>query len=223
MIEQEIITFNNSKTLENPVLQKPSVTIFSGATGSGKTTIMLSYLMALQKYNDFQRALFVSSNKVDPMLQQLGEGVKVTNDPEELRDFIEEIKHTPIKDINDFPTIIIFDDCQGSPLINIQNNKFLNSFVLSHRHYNTWLIFCVQTFKASMSTAIRKQSSLLFLFPPRNESEMKAMLDDVPVNKEKLKKGFELVSLKPHTPLYINLQSKPRLFIGFKEEITSFA
>jgi hypothetical protein len=222
MIDQDIVLFGKPKKLENPTLQKPSVAIFSGPTGAGKTTQMFSYLIAQQKANQFQRAMVVSSNKVDPMLDNLSDDVKITNDPDEIREYIEEIKSTKKSEIKDNPSILIFDDCQGSNVINIQTNKLLNSFTLSHRHYNTWLVFCVQTFKNSMSTAIRKMGSLLFIFPPRNEGELQAILADLPIEREKLKRGFELVSRQPNTPLYINLQGKPRLFSGFKEEIDNF-
>ena len=224
MIEQEIKVYTKSKKLKNPTLQKPSVAIFVGATGTGKTNWMLNYLTALQDANDFQRALFVSSNKVDPMLDNLGEDVKITNDPDELNEFIKEIKQTPKNLISELPSIIVFDDCQESPIIKIKNNSLLNQFVLSHRHYNTWLVFCVQTLRNSVSAAIRKMSSLMFAFPPRNDMEMKTLLEDIPVNKDKLKVAFDLVKAEQHTPLYINMQeAKPRLYKGFQDEIKDFS
>ncbi len=224
MIDQEIKVFTKSKKLKNPTLQKPSVALFCGATGTGKTNMMLNYLIALQDANEFQRALFVSSNKVDPMLDNLGEDVKVTNDPDELAEFIKEIKQTPKNLIPELPSIIVFDDCQESPIIKIKNNSVLNQFVLSHRHYNIWLVFCVQTLRNSVSAAIRKMSSLIFAFPPRNDLEMKALIEDIPVNKDKLKVAFDLVKADQHTPLYINMQeAKPRLYKGFKDEITDFS
>ena len=222
-IEQEVKVFTKSKKLKNPTLQKPSVAIFCGATGTGKTNWMLNYLIALQEANEFQRALFVSSNKVDPMLDNLGEDVKITNDVEDLNEFIKEIKQTPKNLIPELPSIIIFDDCQGSKIIDIKNNSQLNQFVLSHRHYNCWIVFCVQTLRNSVSSAIRKMTSLMFAFPPRNDLEMKTLLEDIPVDKEKLKSAFELVKSNDHTPLYINMQEpRPRLYRGFQEQITSF-
>lgn len=223
MINRDVIVFSKKNKVENPQLENPSVSIFAGATGTGKTNWMLNFLLSLQDSNQFQRALYVTSNKIDPLLENIGDGVEITNDPERLNDFIQEIKNQSKEEIKKNPSIMIFDDCQNSPIINIQNNKMLNSFVLSHRHYNTWLVFCVQTYKNSLSTAIRKMGSLLFLFTPRNEGEMQSILAELPINKQKLIKAFEIVSLKEHTPLYINLQeAKPKLFIGFKDEFNSY-
>lgn len=184
---------------------------------------MLNYLIALQDANEFQRALFVSSNKVDPMLDNLGEDVKVTADGEDVIEFIKEIRQTPKNLLSELPSIIVFDDCQNSNVVNIKTNNILNQFVLSHRHYNCWIVFCLQTLRNSVSAAIRKMTSLLFAFPPRNDLELKALIDDIPVPKEKLKSAFEMVKINQYTPLYINMQEpKTRLYRGFQEELTTF-
>lgn len=224
MIDQEVVVLNSAKSVKNPSLEKPSIALFVGGTGSGKSTYMMSYLMALQSHNKFKRALLMTSNKVDPILSHFGEKVKISNNPLDLTEFIDEIrssiKSTPDKKRPKNKSIIIFDDCQGSDLINIKSNAELNGFALSHRHFQTWMVFCLQTFRNSISTAIRKQASLLFVFPPRNEMEEHAILEEVPVNRPLVKRSLAIVKTEPFTPLYINLQeNKPKLFRGFKESI----
>ena len=218
MINREVKVFNKGKSEDNP-LKKPSIALFIGPTGSGKSTYLLNYLEELQKEVDFTKALFVSTNKKDKILEHIGE-MEITSDPDVVKNFVDEISQMNKLEAKENPSIIVFDDVQGSKLIDIKNNPWLNSFVLSHRHHNCWVCFTLQSLKNSLSPTLRKNASLIWLFPPRNASEEEAVIGDLPVDKQKMKRIFELARAEEHTPVYINLQKlRPRIYFGFNTEI----
>ena len=218
MINHKFHLFSNKKKNEDP-LTKPSICSIIGPTGSGKSTYLLNYLMALQDKVDFKHALFVSANKKDVILEHIAD-MKITADPDDINDFVDKISMMTREENHEQPSIIVFDDVQDSPLINIKNNKKLNSFILSHRHHNCWIAFALQSYKNSLNSTLRKMNSMIFMFPPRNKQEEDIMIKEQNVDGNKLKHAFEIARSEEHVPVYINTQSKKaKLFLGFDREL----
>jgi predicted AAA+ superfamily ATPase len=219
MINHEVVNFNKKSSIVQDPLMKPSISSIIGPTGSGKSTILLNYLMALQKSVNFQHALFVTANKKDVILEHIGD-MEITNDPEVINDFINKIASMTKEEAKENPSILVMDDIQDNPLFDINRNKKLNRFVLDHRHHNLWVAFALQTYKNSLSSVLRRQTSLIFMFPPRNKAEEESIIKEQNVDANKLKRAFELARAQEHVPVYLNTQQqKARLYLGFNKQL----
>jgi hypothetical protein len=213
-------SLSKKKISPNP-LRHPSLSLFIGPTRSGKTTAMLQYLSALADEVDFDQVLFVSANKKDALLDLLDEDIEVTSDPVRLEEWILSV----MKQMNPkkYNKLLILDDLMGSKMFaSLMTNKSeISELVINHRHLNCWIVATCQTFKGCYVPNIRKQASMLFLFPPRGKTEIDAIEKEVDAPVEKIRTAFKVVKAQSGKNfLYINLsESHPRFYINFREPI----
>jgi len=217
MINHDFIVPKKSKSVSP--LKKPHITMAIGQTGSGKSVAVFNYLNALQEEKEYDDALFVTSNKRDPLLKSLGKDVKLTNDPQDLNDFIIKVKQKPNPEKS--KSIIILDDIQSSNDFNLMLGRSLfNNFILSHRHYHTDIIATSQTLKNSFSPIFRKNVTRFLIFYPRDEDEMKE-IEGVSGNRLNMKKALALLKNDPNPNQFLNIYkygAQRDYILGFNQE-----
>jgi len=216
MIESKFKVFQKEKKIKSP-FDKNSISFVCGQTGTGKSTVLMNVLLHIQKeVDDFQEAYYFTGSKKDKMLQNLGEDITISSDPEQFNNLM-----TNIETENESPRrLIVLDDLIANPLFNLNNSKKFLNFILNHRHNNVTIVITAQGWK-ELNKQIRSQASLIFCFPSRNEKQAEDQRNELPVSKEKLKKAMEVIQNRgDHEFLYLNIQ-KPtaRFFVGFNEPI----
>ena len=216
MIESKFKVFSKEKKIKSP-FEKNSISFICGQTGTGKSTVLLNILKHIEKeIEDFEEVYYFTGSKKDKILNNLGEDITVSSDPEffySLLDKIEAENESPRR-------LLVIDDLASNPMFSINNSKKFLNFCLNHRHNNTTMLITSQGYH-QLNKQIRSQASLIFCFPTRNEKQKEDILNELPTQKEKLKKAMDIVKNRSdHDFLYLNIQKPtPRFFINFDEEM----
>jgi hypothetical protein len=227
MINKTFLVPKSRRAPDVDPYQNPKLSFIYGPCGSGKSVLLLNLLDHLEKLHDFDEALFVTGNGRDNLLDSI-EMPKTTN-PSDLSTWI-----TKVSQPSDEPryNLLILDDCIGNPDFNIFTNRSeFVKFILSHRHLGkvvkngverggTWIIMTSQRYASSFSPAVKDQINIFFVFQPRTQPELKAVMaiGDDPT---RMKKAMALLKMEgKYNFLYINKDFTPyRYSIGFKDEI----
>ena len=216
MIESNFKVFSKEKKIKSP-FEKNSISFICGQTGTGKSTVLLNILKHIEKeIDDFQEAYYFTGSKKDKILNNLGNDITISSDPEFFYNLLTEIEaesESPRR-------LIIIDDLASNPMFNINNSKKFLNFCLNHRHNSVCLLLTCQGYH-QLNKQIRSQASLIFCFPTRNEKQKEDILNELPTQKEKLRKAMDIVKNRSdHDFLYLNIQKPtPRFFINFDEEM----
>ena len=165
---------------ENVIPRHPFRAVLSGASGSGKTNLLINLLTKEKFYKDFFDVIFLISptaGKLDDSYVALKEsktksGLAIINelDPETIEDIMTINKDIiESKGVDKAPKIlIVYDDI-------ISNTKFMNSRPFIHsfvasRHYNASVIICTQRFN-SVPRVCRIQANAIFYFKGTNSEQ----------------------------------------------------
>ena len=219
-----VVPKSKSKIKDPDPLDKPSIMMVVGGTGSGKSTLVANLLMALDKKYEWDHALYLTGNNRDDLLENLD--MPVGTSAGDLEDFI-----TMVKQPSEEPqyNLLVMDDLQASPDFRLMlGNSLFSQFVLSHRHFGkvngdggTWIIATAQTLKNSYSTTFRKNVSLWFLFQARDLDEKK-VIEQVGDDPNRMKRAMALNKIEgKHSFIMVNKQdiSNVRYFLGFQKEL----
>jgi hypothetical protein len=196
------------------VPKHPFRAILSGASGSGKTFLLLHLLRRIELYKNFFDVIFVISptaGKLDDSYQALGgKKVKIVNDLDP--DIIESImtankKIILEKGVHKAPKIlIVYDDV-------ISHKKFMNSKSFTHsfiasRHYNASVIIATQKFNAIPKTC-RVQANAIFYFKGTNTERLTLADDFAPAgySNREMEEIIDEATHKPYSFLFINRQA----------------
>lgn len=198
-------------------LNKHSTNLLIGKAGSGKTSLLYSFIKSpkLLKKVFHKVYVFQPSHSRASMKDKIFDTL-----PEEqlyneltginLNDVINKIKSEDSKLNN----CIIIDDCTAY-LKDNENLKVLKELIFNRRHLHTSIYFLCQSY-ISVPRDLRKMFSNLFVFRV-SKQELETIFDEVIEQKKEIIDDLrKLVYDKPHQYLFINTDSQ-RLFKGFDE------
>mgnify|MGYP003644138241 CR=1 FL=1 len=202
---------------DHTVPKHPFRAILSGASGSGKTNLLLHLLKSKSLYGAFFDIIFIISptaGKLDDSYEALKKTSKKINIINDLNpDTIEKIMSTNKKiilekQVHKAPKIlIVYDDVIAD--VKFMNTKsFLHSFVAS-RHYNASVIICTQKFNAVPRTC-RIQANAVFYFKGGNAERLTLAEEFAPpgYSKKEMIEIIDTATDKPYSFLFINHQAK---------------
>jgi KaiC/GvpD/RAD55 family RecA-like ATPase len=196
-----------------------------GRPGSGKTSLLISFLTATGKSRIFKK---VFNNILLVMPTSSRNSLKkniFSNLPEEKT--YEDLSVSSITDIynhleeysaDNENTLLILDDV-GASLKNPEIGKILRKIIYNRRHLKVHIITLLQSF-LSVPKEIRKLYDNLFLFKPP-KTEFITLMDEVFEQKKHLCNDIlSFVFDKEHQYLMMNVPTQ-RLYKGFDELIFS--
>ena len=229
MINKDFLVPKARRSGDDEPYSNPKLSLIYGPTGSGKSVLLLNLLDHLQKLHDFDEALFVTGNGRDTLLDSIE--MPITTNPSDLSTWITKVSQES-KDNKPKYNLLVLDDIVGNPDFNVFTNRSdFVKFIVSHRHLGkvvkngverggTWVIFTAQRFAGSFSPTIKDQINMWFLFSPRTQAELKAIMT---IGDETLRMKKSMALLKSEGKyqfLYINKDFTPfRYSLGFKDEI----
>lgn len=107
--------------------------------------------------------------------------------------------------------LIIFDDLVGSSLFSGKKKNPFKMLNTNHRHYSTSLLMVSQAYKEIPKT-VRTQFSCLIIFEIPNESEVKVIYEENPMNLkfDDWEELYREATNGDHNFMYINYQQKDK-------------
>lgn len=200
------------------LLNKSNVTLFLGRAGSGKTSLMTSFLKTPHLFKKVFHQIFVwmpsssrSSMKdsfFDKYLppNQLFDTVTLEN----LQLAYDEAKENKEEG---YRTLFIFDDVQKC--FKGECEKLLLHIINNRRHSMLNLFFCCQNY-LSLTRPVRSGITDLFIFKV-SKREMEAIYEEqVEKHKDKFMEILKHCYLEPHSFMYINTESG-KIFSNWNE------
>ena len=192
--------------------------ILSGASGSGKSNLLLHLLTQKQLYKGYFDIIFIISptaGKLDDSYEALTnhKGKTVIRIINELdSDSIEKIMSTNKKlilkhKVHKAPKIlIVYDDVVADKKF-MGTKSFLHSFVAS-RHYNASVIICTQKFN-SVPRTCRLQANAIMYFKGTNSERETLVTEFGPCgyNKKETIAIFDYATKDPYSFIFINLMA----------------
>lgn len=200
-----------------------STTCIIGKPGSGKTSLLISFLKGKGKNKVFRKCfdhilLVMPSSSRNSMKDNIFD-----DHPEEK--MFEELDLPTISTIYDKlltstaekeNTLLILDDI-GASLKNNEIQKVLRNIIFNRRHLKVHIVMLLQSF-LSCPREIRKLFTNIFIFKP-SKVEFQNLFDELFENeKDKTMDIMRLVYDKPHQYLMLNVDSQ-KMYKGFDEII----
>ena len=216
----QLVPFHMVRKEEHPFKKDGMIITILGGVGSGKSTVLANLLNELSD-EVFSRAIIMSANRVDPLLDGFTDQVEIYGcDKDRLHKIIAEIQQGAIeakKSKKKIPkTLLVLDDCASESSVFSTSKTAFNSFVLSCRHYNTTLIFTTQKLK-QVPPIIRVNTMIWFVTRLAPE-EKKQLFKELPFPANKLEKAYDLATVGQFGWLQINV-SKKMLIKDFSTEL----
>ena len=174
MMCDKCIQDKKGRTIAEPLMKSAHFYIISGASGSGKTNLLINLLKSNKMTAMFDNVIFVSpsaSTIKDSPLEKIADNQKFTELNEEVFDLVDEITEDGIE--NDSHTLLVLDDV-SSQLRTKDNEKPLNQLIKNRRHKNLsiWIVGHKTT---DLSPALRSNANLIMLFKPKTRIEIETL------------------------------------------------
>ena len=203
------------------LMNKSNVSLFLGKAGSGKTSLMTSFLKTPELFYRVYHNIYLfmppnsraslKDNFFDKRIPE--EQIYDTLDYENLDEVFNIIQSNADEN---YLSLIIFDDVQKYLKDNAIQKLLLN-IINNRRHLKTSLFFCCQNY-ISIPRMIRQGLTDIFVFKI-NKTEMENIfLEQFEQYKDDFTKIMKLCYNEPHNFLYINTNSQ-RLFQNWDEII----
>lgn len=200
-----------------------STTCIIGKPGSGKTSLLISFLTGKGKKKIF-RQCFDHILLVMPASSRNSLKKNIFEDHPEEKMF-DELNLESINNIynkllaataQDEKTLLILDDV-GASLKNNDIQKILKTIIYNRRHLKCHLVLLLQSF-TSCPREVRKLFTNVFMFKP-SKVEFEILFEELfETAKNKTKEIMHLTYDKPHQYLMLNIENQ-KLFKGFDEII----
>lgn len=200
------------------LMNKSNFTLFLGKAGSGKSSLLISFLQTPSLFKKVYHNifLFMPSNS----RASIRNGFFDNNLPEEqifddvnlenLQYVYDKAQEDAIEDLN---TLLIFDDVQK--YFKGENEKLLLHIINNRRHARISIWFACQTY-ASIPKQVRQGLTNLFIFKV-NKVEMENIFTEcIEQHKKLFLEILDLVYDKPHNFLFLDTNSQ-RLFKNWDE------
>ena len=200
-----------------------STTCIIGKPGSGKTSLLVSFLKGKGRNKIFRKSfdhilLVMPSSSRNSMKENIFE-----DHPEEK--VFEELNLETASTIYDKllastaqkeNTLLILDDI-GASLKNKEIQKILRNIIYNRRHLKVHIVILLQSF-LSCPRELRKLFTNIFIFKP-SKVEFQNLFDELFENeKDKTMDIMRLVYDKPHQYLMLNVENQ-KMYKGFDEII----
>tara|TARA_R110001599_G_scaffold259421_1_gene459951 strand:+ start:136 stop:909 length:774 start_codon:yes stop_codon:yes gene_type:complete len=175
------------RCIASPLMGTSHFYIISGASGSGKTNLLINLLKSNKTTKDkkhkmsyrnmFDNIVFVSpsANTIkDSPLETIDDSQKFTQLNDEVFEMVEELSNDGVED--EKHTLLILDDV-SSQLRLKENEKQLNQIIKNRRHMNLsiWIVGHKAT---DLSPSLRSNANMLFLFKPKSMKEKIAIQEE---------------------------------------------
>jgi len=181
MICDKCITDAKGRSVAAPLMDTSHFYIISGASGSGKSNLIVNLLKSNKTTKDnkhkksyrnmFNNIILVSPSAhtiKDSPLENISNDQKFDSISEEVFELVDSMTDDAIQENKH--TLLILDDI-SSQLRMKENEKILNQLIKNRRHLN--LSIWIVTHKSTdASPALRSNANLIFLFRPKTTREI---------------------------------------------------
>jgi GTPase SAR1 family protein len=178
------ITDSKGRSVAAPLMSTSHFYIISGASGSGKSNLIVNLLKSTKTTKDkkhkksyrnmFDTVILVSpsaSTIKDSPLENISDDQKFNSLNEDVFDIVDSVTEDGIED--DKHTLLILDDV-SSQLRLKENEKQLTQLVKNRRHLNL-SIWVIGHRVIDLSPALRSNANLIFLFKPKTNKEIETI------------------------------------------------
>lgn len=220
-LKVSVFSTNKSKVATRPLHEEhvvpkhPFRMILSGASGSGKTNLLLHLLTTKDIYKDYFDVIIICSptaGKLDDSYNALSTAntktvIRIVNDlnPEIIEKIMEINKKIILeKQVHKSPRLLlVYDDVIGDKKF-MNTKPFLHSFIAS-RHYNGSVIICTQKFNAVPRTC-RIQANSVMYFKGGNSERLTLAEEFCPAgyNKREMEEIIDHCTKEPYSFLFWN-------------------
>jgi hypothetical protein len=175
---------SKKRTVAKPLMSTSHFYVISGASGSGKSNLIINLLKSTKKTKDkkhkksyrnmFNTVILVSPSAhtiKDSPLENVADDQKFNSLNEDVFDMVDSVTEDAIE--NNEHTLLILDDV-SSQLRLKENEKLLNQLVKNRRHLNLsiWIVGHKVT---DLSPALRSNANLLFIFKGKTNKEIETI------------------------------------------------
>jgi len=175
---------SKNRSVAAPLMKTSHFYIISGASGSGKSNLIVNLLKSTKTTKDkkhkksyrnmFDNIVLVSPSAhtiKDSPLENLSDDQKFNSLNEDVFDMVMSLTDNAVEEGTH--TLLILDDV-SSQLRTKENEKLLNQLVKNRRHLNAsiWIVGHKVT---DLSPALRSNANLIFLFKPKTLKEIDAI------------------------------------------------
>lgn len=200
------------------LMNKSNFTLFLGRAGSGKTSLLVSFLNTPELFRRCFHFIYVFMPATSR--SSLKDGFFERNIPED--QLYDELSYDSLMDVydrvrenseNNKQSLIILDDVQK--YLKGDCEKLLLEMVNNRRHINTSIWMACQTYN-SIPRQVRQGLTNIFVFKI-NKTEMKNIFDEqVELYRDRFEEVLNSVYKEPHEYLFIDTNTQ-RMFCKFNE------
>lgn len=175
---------SKGRSVAEPLMKTSHFYIISGASGSGKSNLIVNLLKSTKTTKDkkhkksyrnmFDNIILVSPSAhtiKDSPLENISDDQKFNSISEDMFDMVDSVTEDSVED--DKHTLLILDDV-SSQIRMKENEKMLTQLVKNRRHLN--LSIWIVTHKVTDAPpSLRSNANLIFLFKPKTSKEIETI------------------------------------------------